>query len=225
MALPDLDTSNISWIAFFNYLDNGADDIDPFETESAMDSYNEYSNGVDGVISYSTDQPNVEVKVRAKADGWLIAWHDDTEPLIQIVADYSDQDSGHYPISSGLLYQSIDSMESALSNSGQVSLSDGDEAVYNYNYPDATTYTCASISNGNGESFSSDIGLSSDISVQKMHVGGAASTGISFAGNTVVSAGNYGYVDPYNQGWISEGESKSADTGEYDACSVPILWA
>lgn len=85
MTLPDIETDDISFIAYWNALDNGfdewyEDELDFMDAEDAFDSYERYVNGLDGMASLDFDagQPRT-IYLRVKADGWVVAWMDTTE--------------------------------------------------------------------------------------------------------------------------------------------------
>jgi hypothetical protein len=76
-TLPDLPTSNISLVAFWNAANNGHDlsALDETELLSAANwvDYTVYDNGVQGTFELYPVAPQ-RVTVRYKSDGWVIAW-------------------------------------------------------------------------------------------------------------------------------------------------------
>lgn len=90
--LPDIDTSDVSFIAYWNAIEQGGsvDDSnwDPGETLSynAISSSTTYDNGVNGTISL---QHNRTANFRAKDDGWIVAYLDRQEDL--------EQDASYHP--------------------------------------------------------------------------------------------------------------------------------
>lgn len=154
MALPELDTSEISFIAYWNFSDHGGGEMDPTETESVMETFKEYSNGVDGSIHLGqSNKQNRLINCRVKDDGWIIAWIDATEDYTAL-SDNPDSLEGPYDVlndwtnagqnispSQNNLERTVNRLYSALSNSGQATYNPGDVALYNYLWPNATTLT------------------------------------------------------------------------------------
>jgi hypothetical protein len=156
MSLPDLDTSNIGFIAFWNALDQGgAPDIDPATAEGAFSTTQEYSNGIDGSYLLTTAAvDNREIKGRIKDDGWIIVWLDrsfDEATRVSsgstlngpydIVTDWGANNAGDWT-SNFALADAINDIRNSLSTS--TSFNRGGVGVYNFNYEPATDFTIVS---------------------------------------------------------------------------------
>ncbi len=73
--LPDIDTDDVQHIAFYNAIDE-LDDIDEVDPEQALEDgsleeYTLYDNGWEGTWDPGWDR---DVTVRAKTDGWFVAY-------------------------------------------------------------------------------------------------------------------------------------------------------
>lgn len=87
--LPDLDTSEISFVAWYNVIDDGGlDSLDPENLISHPDikEYTLYDNGWEGVFEMENGR---DADVRAKSDGYIVAYLDRSESYGQDV-DRSD---------------------------------------------------------------------------------------------------------------------------------------
>jgi len=74
--MPDLDTSNVGFLAYYNTIEQGGGitDLDP-ETAldyNRIDSYTLYDNGFEAKVLYG----DLEMTVRLKTDGWCVAYQD-----------------------------------------------------------------------------------------------------------------------------------------------------
>ena len=154
--LPDLDTSQIGFIAFWNALDHGVDSINVTKVlnSSNIVSYEQYDNGVEG--TYSIDCGNNtrdNVKFRVKDDGWFITWIDRTnvfgqngnygDNYIDIMNEwerYTSHSMGLSPDQHNL-ERAINDLYGQLSNSGSITYNSTDIGLYNYEYESATTIT------------------------------------------------------------------------------------
>jgi len=151
MALSDLDTSGIGWIGFYNHLDNGASDIDPFSAKSALDNVTEYSNGIEGQIEIS-DENDYRAKtgtvwnVRVKSDGWVIAWLPASRPDVELMPWLQSQ---AYSNSEMRLWQVVEQAHQALDTNSDVNFSRSDVSVHHYQFDGATTVDIAN-SQGDG---------------------------------------------------------------------------
>jgi len=110
--LPDIETGKVSFIAYFNAIDQGGvQSIDPEEVTSAagVQSTTLYDNGVQGTIDmtphsngFSNAYGAVEADFRVKSDGWIVAYLPRGEQFGQEVDtdhdDTVDTDPG-YPVS------------------------------------------------------------------------------------------------------------------------------
>jgi len=110
--LPDLDTSQISFLAYFNAIDQGGvQAIDPEEVTSAagVQSTTLYDNGVEGTIDmtphsngFDNVYGTVDTYFRVKSDGWIVAYLPRGEQFGQEVDTDHDKDettSPGYPVS------------------------------------------------------------------------------------------------------------------------------
>lgn len=165
MALPDLSTSNISWLGYWNFLDNGGSSIDPLEVASALNSYDEYSNGIEGVYEYTgfSNTENKLLNVRVKDDGWFVVWLPTGSDEAQPAARFSPLEvSGEYDIvddwtnwnsmpdlNSTMHSIVIQNLYGNLSNSGEATFNHGDVGHHHYQHPDATTFTMLSLQSSN----------------------------------------------------------------------------
>lgn len=162
MPLPDLDTGNVSFLAFWNALDNGATSIDPADTTGVFTDYTEYTNGVEGTVTVSRHGPaqDITVRARVKDDGWLLAWLTDTREFARTVESGYDK-TGPYDLMTDWSYSRnnisptqhrlervVKQLRDSLSNSGNTNYSSGDVGLFNYEHPDATTITQASGQDG-----------------------------------------------------------------------------
>lgn len=80
MSLPDIDTTSVSFIAYWNILEQGANDSGPdtwdpssVTTYGAVNSYSSYSNGVEGSLSLGSGR---NATFRTKDDGWMVVYLD-----------------------------------------------------------------------------------------------------------------------------------------------------
>lgn len=86
--LPDIDTSNVSHIAYFNAIDDGGvTTIDPEEVTSApgIQDYTLYDNGLEGTFNLQETYDDIsladstvfpEATFRVKSDGWMVVYLD-----------------------------------------------------------------------------------------------------------------------------------------------------
>ena len=78
--LPDLNTSEVSFIGYWNAIDQGGlVEVNPSDVVSNDNivEYTAYDNGVEG----SFDVAESNINFRVKTDGWIIAWFDRQESL------------------------------------------------------------------------------------------------------------------------------------------------
>jgi len=162
--LPDLDTSEIGVIAFWNAHDHRANPnsgavIDPTDVLGVLSSYTLYDNGVDGAISYG---PRADINVRVKNDGWIIAWIDRTNTY-QLNAGYdSFTAKGYYDLAydwkypyeegkssnpltanTNTLIEVISHLFNQLSNKADFTFSKTDVGTYCYEFTDISSITIA----------------------------------------------------------------------------------
>lgn len=159
--LPDLDTSAIGIIAFWNATQHGVSSIDPTEVLSDPDiaSYTQYDNGVEGTYHLSTgDGGYIEVNFRVKGDGWFITWFprltvpetdeididapwstnaSDPSGYFNMLWDWTKNNENISPTQSAL-ERAIHNLASHLSNWGAITYSESDVGYYCYHFTDAT---------------------------------------------------------------------------------------
>jgi len=100
--LPDINTTETSYIAYWNALDHGAVDISPAEVTShpGVVDYTLYDNGIEGTFDlvYTSntylsvsDSEVMPATFRVKTDGWIVVYLDQTENYaapIEMSPDY-----------------------------------------------------------------------------------------------------------------------------------------
>jgi hypothetical protein len=173
--LPDIDTSDVSFIAFFNAIDQGGvQDTDPTEVTSHgnVQSYTLYDNGVEGVYTTVTGR---DCAFRVKEDGWFVAWFnryenynngentnpDDLRGPWDLLNDWADYTGGPDDITTNSLERCINALKNELSNSGSVTYSASDVGLYDYRYSSAAGITGLSYHDiaQNGNNFTNYPGL------------------------------------------------------------------
>lgn len=167
--LPDLDTSNVAFLAFWNAIDQGGvSDIDPTEVTSApgVQSYTLYDNGLEGEYALSdvdnwsadtTDDQTGDVVsdsnpgtagFRVKEDGWMVAWSkqgenfgtDQTSPLGGTWDAFKMQDpTNRADANNHNLARLINSLRAEFSNSGTMNYSASDVGLSAYHASGTTT--------------------------------------------------------------------------------------
>jgi len=168
--LPDLDTNNVSFVAYWNAIDDGGvGQIDPEETltSSYVNSYDIYDNGVvidyESLIGrdygrnklYSDGKP---ITVRVKTDGWFVAYLDSgsdfaTQSASRISGMYDVAASWENPesvaeYSQNTLERAINDLQSELDNSGNISYNTSDVGLYNYQNESASNINGTSLFGG-----------------------------------------------------------------------------
>jgi len=167
--IPDLDTTSVGYIAYWNALDHGIPDIDPIEVTSSgnVGSYTVYDNGVTGDYQLLTGRT---ASFRVKEDGWMVVYIDDTESLGQGTGNQSDRygqfsvandwsfvnnekqeyiDAPAVTISNNTLSAAIYDLSQELSNSGSLNFNHSDVGLYNYTVSDADTTTLTEAAKSN----------------------------------------------------------------------------
>lgn len=240
--LPDINTANVSYIAYWNAIeDGGALEIDPEEALSAgsLQSYTLYDNGWEGQYSINGHR---EATVRMKTDGWTVAYLDRSNDYTQNQSYATagtwdvlhNWDDSYFQTQSELtnnaLARAISSLRSNLSNSGSITFSLADVRLYDYEYPNTTTVTMLS-ANYRDESGGSDHAFlyTSDTTLDKADAvaatgGNAASA--TFEGLTISGSNNWGSADLLSQGLIPNAETEytySIGDTNYDSVSVAVL--
>jgi len=159
--IPDLDTTSVGYIAYWNALDHGIPDIDPIEVTSSgnVGSYTVYDNGVTGDYQLLTGRT---ASFRVKEDGWMVVYIDDTESLGQGTGNQSNRygqfsvandwswvndetveniNAPAVTISNNTLSVAIYRLSQELSNSGSLNFNHSDVGLYNYVESNADTTT------------------------------------------------------------------------------------
>lgn len=162
--LPDIDTSEVSYLAYWNAIDQGGvDSISPTDVTSNNNvvSYTAYDNGVEG--TYNAGVRNFTFRV--KSDGWMVAYLDQTEEYGEeyAVDGGAPSDGTVYNASrfkgpwnvlrnvltphnqpnfnpQNTLERAINSLRTELSNAGKTSYSSSDVGLFGY-HTDATNST------------------------------------------------------------------------------------
>jgi hypothetical protein len=151
--LPDLDTSNKSFMAFWNVLDQGGlvdFDVSEVTSYNKINDYTVYDNGIQG-----TGGARGCDGWRVKSDGWFIAWvgdtvkYDtgtielDTEGPWQIDLNMGNKVDGDGRITpDNGLERTIYGLQNELSDSPTYNSSD--VGLYDYLHPNATNITVMS---------------------------------------------------------------------------------
>lgn len=216
-TLPDLTTSNIGYISYWNAINSGGvGSITASDalSDSNISSYTLYDNGWEGkyTINFSVGGSR-DITVRVKQDGWFVAYTDrtnnyqtnntgsKTNGYYDIAHDWTNhgsENSGGTTISAmpvNTLERSIHSLQSQLSNSGSITYSSSDVGLYNYEYTSATTTTIMGSSVGTHGSFTSGVLYTSGVTnyyiaaVGSMNGSGSSgrSSNLTFASNTIAS--------------------------------------
>lgn len=83
-VLPDLDTTNVGVLCYWNATNHGVSEIDPMDVIDYNDvhSYTQYDNGVEGELNiqrvdYVDNDSGVNQVIfnfRVKSDGWILVW-------------------------------------------------------------------------------------------------------------------------------------------------------
>jgi len=105
--LPDLNTTGIGHLVYWNAIDDGGvPNIDPEEITSSgwITSYTLYDNGIEGELDHSKYTPHVRSSngepragFRVKSDGWIVVWVEDRANYGQEETGGSYSSPGTYP--------------------------------------------------------------------------------------------------------------------------------
>jgi hypothetical protein len=216
-TLPDLDTSKVGMIGYWNATNHGVSEIDPMDalTYTDITEYTQYDNGIQGKIKiqrvsegtspsvvrrdYVGNQPsgpkNIEFNFRMKSDGWILVWTDRTNQYgIDWFRNNTEGYRGYYDIIDSWsalgfidgtndlrlnynhsrtqieeiknlpeteLSDEIQTLQSKLSNSGNITFNHSDVGYYCYEFPNANRMALAfeTYDNGidGGISYTSDV--------------------------------------------------------------------
>jgi hypothetical protein len=214
--LPNLDTSQISFIGYFNAIDQGGvNDIDPTEVTNHgnVQSYTLYDNGVQGVYNTATGR---DCAFRVKEDGWFVAWFNRYENFNNGQNENPDDLRGPWDllndwrafrdaddITANSLERAINALKNELSNSSSVSYSASDVGLYDYRYSSAAGITALSQADARDANLSPGLQYTSGTTV---HWG--AATGV------VHTADNYNGPGDVN---FEATDITYNDSGEWDA--------
>lgn len=165
-TLPDLDTANISFIAFWNAIeDGGVPAIDPEEAVSAngVESVDTYDNGWEGDYAIPGGR---NARVRVKKDGWIVAYMgrdrnyglagstetaaSDFYGPFQVMGDWTTP-ATLASIEQNSLERAINNLWTALSVSADGTYSSQAVGLFNFEYPTATAITVFSDVSGTGD--------------------------------------------------------------------------
>jgi hypothetical protein len=249
-TLPDLDTSNISYIAYWNAIDQGGiGSIDPEEvlSDGNINSYTLYDNGIQ-IDSYSTPTGR-NIQARVKTDGWIVAYLDRTENYGTLSGsvqrgwwDFANDWTDALNLSSftnNTLERAIYSLHSQLSNSGSITYNTSDVALYNYEYPDATATTGMAMKTENDNSKTSGFSYTSSTTI---YAGAAVATAYNnntgsnyarakFEGTKIAEVSdsiNYGSIDLVGDGYIPNSGTEYQATNNTNWATVEldiiIMW-
>lgn len=186
--LPDINTSNVGFLAFWNALDDGqVSDIDPDEVTNSGRVSNAvfYDNGLTFDYQIPLQNQDRTVSGRCKEDGWLVIYMDRTLEIDrnvnytntlpqgpydlmdnwQQVDTRDNQDEPNSSVITNNLARGINHLQGQFSNSANISFNYSDVGLYNYNHTGATTTTCFSVATwgGTGGTFEFSYTASTDL--------------------------------------------------------------
>jgi hypothetical protein len=252
-TLPDLDTGNISYISYWNAIDQGGvGSIDPEEALSNgnIQSYTLYDNGYTLKFQSTTGRT---IDMRIKTDGWIVAHIDRSNDYIQstnskprgrwdIINDWTNGRDG--TITNNSLERAIRSLAGSLDNFGSMTYNSADVGLYNYEYPDsqATTFADISLSTSGssagpvsgGLSYTSTTTIYAADAVGSRILKAAGNGGtVEFEGTTVYTGYDsnnfFGSLNITGNGLMPNSGTEyqlsvSADPEEYAAGYVIVIW-
>lgn len=146
-TLPDLDVSDVSIIAYYNVIDQNTD-VDEIDAGSALDyggldTYTLYDNGWTGTIDGPT---SLDIDVRLKNDGWLVMYLGTEREYGADVGSEEDLKTeaaitgfGSVSTTSNEFTDNIEGILDELDSSDDIIYDGGDESIYSFDHPDATT--------------------------------------------------------------------------------------
>ena len=210
--LPDLQTDQISYIAYWNVEDQGGinnDQWGPDEvtSDTNIESQTLYDNGIEGEYNLANGRTGTW---RVKNDGWFIVYLDrelnNVGPSVNgaargtfdIINDHTDYNSAS-DLRNHTLERAIYNLQSQLENSPAVSYNTSDVGLFSYVFPLATTATLLSAyENGSNGSYTVGLQYTDDTELYRhwvvasgfgdrpINVYDGGSVEISFNGNLVV---------------------------------------
>jgi len=222
--LPDIDTTQVNFIAFWNAIDQGGvTDIDPSEVTSQPNiiSHTVFDNGIEGVYDSNTGR---DINFRVKEDGWLVTWVDRSELFNQNVADPNTirgpwdlmndwtNGSSDSQLITNNLERAIRQLTGEFSNFASMNYVAGDVGLFNFEFDTATTTSLlskvhstasgATSTETPGFSYTSATDLLWAIAAGTGAIGAQDSASSAFEGVTLANAPNVGVIDLLAQGLI-----------------------
>lgn len=212
--LPDLDTSSIGIMAFWNAIDQGGvESIDPMGASSDFNSYTAYDNGIEGEVTTTT--AGRPIMARIKTDGWIVVYFDERnsfetnvtgpnggiENLGPGIWELVTKWNGNPNEAPGLdkFTTILNDLRKSLSNSGNMTYNQSDVGIFSPLYPDATNMNVFSQEvsyNSNGTASGSvKMSVNSiDYFVGVAHVGSGADAKaeVRGTGQSAITLGNNG---------------------------------
>lgn len=160
-TLPDIDTSQVSFIGYWNAIEQGGVDEanwDPMDTSSYsnVQTVESYDNGIQGDVTLPNNGRTA--RYRVKTDGWVVAWIDRTEDTILNVSSPSHPFgpwdvtywTPHNPGEVSTLGDVIIGLFGATGISGvAITPPEGNVSHFNYMTPNASGFTVLSLAEKN----------------------------------------------------------------------------
>jgi len=213
-TLPDLNTSNIGFIGFWNAIkDGGVSHITPSEatSDSNVQSSTSYDNGWEGTYRLANGRT---ANVRVKYDGWIVL-HIDRSNTFQtgtgsaprgywdIIHNWAKGGGPTDTIVNNEFERAIHSLQSNFSNSGNISYNSNQVNLYNYEYTNADYATVFSSGDSyygkysHPATFSSGIVYTPGTNLHFMSAQASTGTdgGVHFGGTGLAGSNNYGSID------------------------------
>lgn len=250
--LPDLNTSNISFIAFWNAIDDGeVGAIDPSDvlSDSNILEYTLYDNGVH---IDRLQGPYREFEARVKTDGWVMVYLDDSADFSTGDDSYAAAPNGWWDLaynwkqienapadfSDTALHRLLKNLATQFSNWNNMKWLSSDVGLHNFQYPDAVGTTGMSTydrdsDDWGGLSYTSDTTIHEAVmlvadSYQDHQYSTRAwveNTDISSTVN-VVDGHNYAAVDLIAENLITEsGVSYALSADPNATVSAIVIWS
>ncbi|WP_159900729.1 hypothetical protein [Salinirussus salinus] len=230
--LPDLDTSQVGVIAYWNAIDDGGvGSIDAEEalTDGNITSYTLYDNGFTADYGQTAgnnfNDPGSNnnfrnLRVRVKNDGWIVAYIDPSVTLGNNGAtgwfdfiggtqwEVRDAAYNHnFTLTPTMLEETVERLASNLSNYGSMTFNYSDVGLYTYVHPDTETLFLGSHRQQNqdgGTHYTGGISYTADTNLDFAYcIGGVDSGGdLTFEGTLVSDNGTTGAIDLLSEGLI-----------------------
>ena len=163
--LPDIDTDDVSFIAFYNAIEQGgASEIEPEQVLDQLESYTTYDNGFEGTYEIGRSTYPQVLTVRMKTDGWVVAYLDreenynqniqpgveNAELLVRGPWNVIDWLNKSASLEENTLAKTINSLCDNLDNSDEITFFYEDVGLYNYAYENAEAVTVMGLSGSSG---------------------------------------------------------------------------